>query len=298
MRIVHFSDLHFWHVTLNPVRLAGKRVLGMSNLILNRAWKYRMEEMSPLVRRVRGMQPDHVLITGDLTTTSLEEEFEAVRTELSRLGCDPQSLTVIPGNHDRYTRSAVRRRLFESYFGQFAPSETYPWLKHIGEGTAILGLDTSRPTLLSARGAVQTEQLASAQRLLGESNSHVGRLLVACHYPVAIPHGVKEDRGHGLQGREDLHAFLSRLGPHLFCHGHIHAGWAFTPGTLPQALCLNPGAALKRRRSSGVHAGLLEILLDGTQVEVRRHVLRRGAWEVESLARRPQFFPKENVHAD
>ena len=293
MRIIHISDLHFWHITLNPIRLAGKRIIGMGNLILNRARKYRMENMPALLERALELRPDHVLITGDLTSTSLEEEFVDVRRALSPLNGNHLSITVIPGNHDRYTWRAARLRLFEKYFGEYVSSDTYPWLKYIGDITAILGLDASRPTIISARGTISLSQIKSARRLLEDSNMGFTRLIVACHYPVVIPDGVKPDPGHGLQGKEHLHNFLSGLGPHLYCHGHIHAGWTFIPAILPQVLCINPGAALKRRKRSGVNASFLEILLNGDEVEVWRHALRRGAWETERLAKQPRFFAKE-----
>lgn len=293
MRIVHISDLHFWHVTLNPLRLMGKRLLGMSNLVLNRARKYRMERMPDLCERVKELNPDHILITGDLTTTSLEEEFTAAYRGLLPLNGRQWSMTVIPGNHDRYTRRAARLRLFEKHFGGFAPSIEYPWLRHLGEGTAILGLDTSRPAMVSARGKIAPTQLDAARRLLEGSRSGITRLVVACHYPVALPEGVREDRSHDLQGKEHLRAFLSQLGPHLYCHGHIHAGWTFIPAALPQSLCLNPGAALRRRKRPCVQALLLEILLEGKGVEVRRHALRRRAWEITPLASLPNFFSLE-----
>ncbi len=290
MKIVHISDLHFWRISLNPLRLAGKRMLGMGNLILNRARRYRMENISPLRERMKELQPDHILITGDLTTTSLEEEFEAVRLALRPLDDGRSSITVIPGNHDRYTRPAERQRLFERYFGEFAPSPAYPWIKYIPENTVILGLDVSRPTLVSARGTITVPQIEAARRLLEESKSRIARLIVACHYPIALPDGVRADRGHDLRGKKNLQSFLAQLGPHLYCHGHIHTGWTFIPAALPQTLCLNPGAALKRRRRSGVDASLLEILLTGNDVEVRLHMLIRGTWEVERRSLLPGFF--------
>jgi 3',5'-cyclic AMP phosphodiesterase CpdA len=293
MRIVHLSDLHFWHITLNPARLAGKRMLGMSNLILNPARRYRTGMMPALRDRIKELRPDHILITGDLTTTSLEEEFAAAFREVFPLNGKHTTLTVIPGNHDRYTRPAARLRLFERHFGEFAPSEEYPWIRHIGESTAILGLDVSRPTLISARGMISSRQIEKARRLLEKSHEKTGRLIVACHYPVVLPDGLKADRLHGLLGREILLAFLAQLGPHLYCHGHIHSSWAFTPPALPQALCLNPGAALKKRKNSGIDLLLLEILFEGEGVEVRRHALRRGTWETERLVILPEFFAKE-----
>jgi 3',5'-cyclic AMP phosphodiesterase CpdA len=59
MRIIHISDFHFWHITPNPFRLAGKRLLGMSNLILNRAWQFKMETMPSIARRVKDLNAEH-----------------------------------------------------------------------------------------------------------------------------------------------------------------------------------------------------------------------------------------------
>jgi 3',5'-cyclic AMP phosphodiesterase CpdA len=290
MRIVQISDLHFWHVTLNPRRLASKRFLGMANLVLNRARKYRMETMGAVVDRIRALGPDHVLVTGDLTTTSLEEEFAACRAQLDALSPTAATFTVIPGNHDRYTRDAARGRVFERYFGDCAPAAEYPWLKPLAEGTAVLGLDPTRPNPISAEGVVSREQLERAAALLDQARPE--RLIVACHYPVALPVGIVERRGHGLRGVAMLQEFLNRYGPSLYCHGHVHTAWAFTPQSLPATLCVDSGAALRRRRAPGVTASLVEIVLAGTDVEVRRHRLRTGGWEAETLAAVPAFFDR------
>src|SRR5436189_5246663 len=133
MRVVHISDLHFWHITLNPRQLLGKRLLGMSNLFLNRAWNFRMESMPALVDRIQGISPDHLLITGDLTSTALEEEFRAARRALIPLNPSAPFLSVVPVNHYRYTREPAASRLFEKDLGGVAPAPGYPRLQRPGE---------------------------------------------------------------------------------------------------------------------------------------------------------------------
>ncbi len=290
MRLLHISDLHFWHITFNPFRLAGKRLFGTASLILSRARKFRMETMPAVLERVREVKADHILITGDLTTTAMEEEFRAAHRALSTLECNPSSLTIIPGNHDRYTRGATRGRLFEKYFGDYSPSGDYPWLKWLARDTAILGLDACRPRRISARGTIAAGQLEKAQELLNRFHPQIKQLLIACHYPVALPAGVIDPRGHGLEGREHLQRFLARQAPHLYFHGHIHTAWAFTPDGLPRTLCLNPGAALKRNIEQEEQASMLEINLQDEGVEVKRHVLSRNSWKVESRVLLSGFF--------
>src|SRR3954453_5261048 len=101
----------------------------MADLVLGRARKFRLERLHAVVGRVVDLAPDHVLITGDLTTTALDKEFRDARAVLADLLSDPSRATVIPGNHDRYTTGSVRWREFEHWFGAFAPTGPYPWLR-------------------------------------------------------------------------------------------------------------------------------------------------------------------------
>ncbi len=290
MRLLHISDLHFWHIPLNPLRLAGKRLFGVGNLILRRARLFRMETMPAVLERVRAVNPDHVLITGDLTTTALEEEFQSAQRAILALERGPSSLTIIPGNHDRYTRRATREGLFEKYFGRYAPEGGYPSLKWLEPGTALLALDACRPTRISARGMIAPGQMERAQELLDGATPAIKRLIIACHYPAHLPAGVLDSRGHGLRGREHLVGFLSRQSPHLYCHGHIHRSWCFTPESLPATLCLNPGAVIKRNAALDEHATMLEITVLDNQVEIKRHILRDDHWLLENHRVLSGFF--------
>ena len=90
------------------------------------------------------LEPDHILITGDLTTTALAGRVpRGARRALEPLLADSGKVTVIPGNHDRYTVGAHRDRRFEQYFGDFAPASV-SLAPHLDPQTAILGLDPTR----------------------------------------------------------------------------------------------------------------------------------------------------------
>ncbi|MBV8126334.1 MAG: hypothetical protein JO114_01565 [Planctomycetaceae bacterium] len=75
---------HFWRYALNPLQLFSKRLLGMASLVVRRARKFRLERVEEVVERVLSLHPDHILITGDLTTTALPTEFRAALRELWR----------------------------------------------------------------------------------------------------------------------------------------------------------------------------------------------------------------------
>jgi hypothetical protein len=129
LRIVHASDLHFLErPTLSDVLSGPKRVIGLLHLFaLGRASKFSRSVQEQLVDTIAHMQPqpDLLLLSGDLTTLSLESEFRAARLALHPLldndGAFPT--LIVPGNHDAYTRGAVQQRLMHRYFG--------PWMRRL-----------------------------------------------------------------------------------------------------------------------------------------------------------------------
>ncbi|MFI5459606.1 MAG: metallophosphoesterase family protein [Isosphaerales bacterium] len=290
MRIVHLSDIHFWQYEFHPLRLFSKRLIGMSSLLLGRARRFRLERVPELVEYVRSLAPDHLLITGDLTTTALPAEFRAARAALKDLLDEPARVTIVPGNHDRYTLRAHRSRRFEEYLGDFSPGRSYPWLRMLEEGTAILGLDPTRPDI-SARGKLPRAQLIRAQEVMANAEG-VARLLIACHYPVAAPpEHQREYARKPLVNAGEVGQWLSTIGPHLFCCGHVHAAWAFQPESIPNQLCLNPGAPLLRERAGHRLPGFLEILLETGDVTVHHHAWTGESWRVRLLHFARDFFP-------
>jgi 3',5'-cyclic AMP phosphodiesterase CpdA len=289
LRIVHVSDIHFWQYAFNPLRLLSKRLLGMTSLALGRARRFRLERVPELVERVKSLKPDHILITGDLTTTALPAEFRAARAALESWLVDPARVTVIPGNHDRYTMRAHRSRRFEHYFGEFTGGRSFPWLRQLSDRTAILGLDPTRPGI-SARGRMPDEELAQAAQILLDAPG-ITRLVVACHYPVAAPAEFQHEYARKpLVNADAVARWLATIGPHVYCCGHVHAAWAYRPQHIPDQLCLNAGAPLLRDRRGGRSPGFLEINLEQNDVSVVHHAWTGAAWEPRLLVLEVDFF--------
>ena len=289
-RLVHVSDIHFWQFALNPRQLFSKRLLGMASLLVRRARKFRLDRVHEVVERVLSLDPDHILITGDLTTTALPAEFRAARKALEPWLNDPEKTTILPGNHDRYTVGAHRDRRFEQFFGEFAPGAEYPWLRFLDRETAILGLDPSRASL-TARGRMPERQLERARELLAERAPSIRRLIIACHYPVDAPGDYRRDLARkSLVDPEPFRSWLASIGPHLYCCGHVHAAWAFVSGRIPHQLCLNAGAPLLRDKTGHHPPGFLEILMRDQDILVNHHAWTGDSWDLIPLHRARTFF--------
>ena len=291
MRIIQLSDVHVWRYSYNPLHLINKRIVGIASLIAGRAANFRLERLDNVVERILSIPADHLLITGDLTTTALPAEFRDARAALSALLTDPSRVSIIPGNHDRYTNGSVRSREFEAHFGKFAPADRFPWLRWIDPETAILGLDPTR-SHLSARGLLPPEQIEAARKLIREQARPPRRLILASHYPAVAPTNYAgELHPKRMKNADEVIRWLEGVGPHLYCCGHVHAAWAFTPTVLPNQICLNSGAPLLRDPTGLRPPGFLEIELHDTSVSVLHHAWVGEEWEVRPIFQNPAFFP-------
>jgi len=177
MRIAHFSDLHLLALQGVPAyRFMNKRFTGWVNLKAKRAHKHRVGHLRAVAREIARAGVDHVVITGDLTNLALEPEFEGVRELLeSELGLPPSHISAVPGNHDLYTRGAMRQQRFATYFRDYVTSDLpelsrdlpvgpFPFVRLRGP-CAIIGLSSAvpRPPLVASGqlGSAQLEALAA-----------------------------------------------------------------------------------------------------------------------------------------
>jgi hypothetical protein len=153
----------------------------------------------------------------------------------------------------------------------------------LDDDTALLGLD---PTLFhfSARGRLSPEQLEEAQALLSAPAHPYKRLIVACHYPVVAPTRYQRELFHKrLENDRAFREWLSGIGPHLYCCGHVHAAWAFRPSSLLNQICLNAGAPLMRDPTGLRPPGFLEIDLEDDTVRVAHHAWDGTQWRIDQI---------------
>ena len=76
MKIALIGDVHHYTLRFHPKRLLSRRVMAHTNLLLNRRHHFNHGLLPDLVERVRSLKPDLALFSGDVSTSSLEHEFE------------------------------------------------------------------------------------------------------------------------------------------------------------------------------------------------------------------------------
>lgn len=221
--VAHLSDLHATPVRVErPADLASKRVLGWLSWRVRRRRAHRPEVLDALARDLDDLQPDQVVVTGDLTNVAGAHEFPAAREWLERFG-GPRRVSIVPGNHDAYV--AVPREsswdLWTSYLaadGHRGPAE-FPTLRVRGP-VAIVGACSALPTRpFLATGRLGPPQLERLEKLLVElADSSLCRILLIHHPPTD---GVVSPR-RALTDAAALRGVLERTGADLVLHGHGH----------------------------------------------------------------------------
>ena len=289
-RIAHFSDTHVLSLKGVQLRdLLNKRLTGAVNLALNRAKHYRVEVFEQTLDAILATKPDHSICTGDLVNLALQPEFDKVREMLiSRF--EPSELTLVPGNHDYYTKEASLAGRFESYFAEYLPQELeelkteatdqddqrqhYPVIR-ILEEVAIIGLSTAIPTAsFMATGELGSAQLTRLEQGLNHEAFKERFSLLMLHHPLFPEPKRRLDQTRRLA---DAQAIIETLDQEqdqavdLIVHGHNHE---FKRMALPQSQIPVVQVASASRAGSHKHSAEFHIYVieEGQLKAIERHI--------------------------
>ncbi len=227
-RLAHVTDPHFRGFReIRPLDFAGKRAVGIANLVVNRVRKHKMDLLEDLRRDLRAIAPDHLALTGDLSNVAINGEWRVALAWLDLCGLGPDAVTVIPGNHDAYVAQVVADRTFEKLFAAYQTSDVdrdpeaayYPFVQ-IRDRVALVGVSSAVATGdLGAWGQIGEPQLQRLESLL-QSPELAGLLrVVLLHHPPLLHKGGEH---RNLRDREAFAAVLARVGADLVLHGHDH----------------------------------------------------------------------------
>jgi 3',5'-cyclic AMP phosphodiesterase CpdA len=235
VRIAHFSDLHLLSLEGVPVRrFLNKRLTGYANLRLKRGNIHRPSYVRAIAREVARLGIEHVVVTGDFTNLALEPEFALARKVLEEdLGLDPSRVTVVPGNHDLYTRGASEARRFEMFFAPYLVSDLPELAVDVGAGrfpvvklrgrVAFIGLSSALPRApFVAAGELGRAQLEALSRTLAHEEVSKRTPVIAMHHPVHNPRSWLKTKLEGLYDAAHVARQLEGLAGGLILHGHLH----------------------------------------------------------------------------
>jgi 3',5'-cyclic AMP phosphodiesterase CpdA len=260
-RIAHLSDAH-----ILEHRPASRRTgydLGLRFVSLGRpldAWE-RRKKLACAFAAARRAGADHFVVSGDLTETGTEEQFEAFAEVLDATQIDPGRVTLVPGNHDAYSRPDAWARALE---GPLAP---YARTSARAPGHVVaLGDVTLLPVDVACHQPV-TRSSGELTRLAAESlECRFRDPLLARDAVVLVQHHPPYRRFgawqwiDGLRGWAPLMNLLERFAHVQLLHGHLHRA-------------VSTGVTVGRDRVFGAPA----VVDDAHAPRVRMYEVRGGA---------------------
>ena len=201
----------------------NKRALGYLSWLALRKRQHKSRILDALLMDLQALGPDHIAITGDLTQIGTRGEYRQARRWLRELG-SPERVTIIPGNHDRYTGSSWYESLrhWLPYLRDEVHEDReclYPVVRQRGN-VAMIALSSAAPTLpFLATGRIGRAQLQRLDGLLADlGRRNLIRVLLLHHGPLP---GSDSIRRRLVDGGE-LVSVLRERGAELILHGHSH----------------------------------------------------------------------------
>jgi len=234
-----------------------------------------------LVRLVRSLAPEVVVLSGDITQRARPAEFRAARAFVDRLGVP--AVLAIPGNHDipLYNLAARFFRPYANHRRAFGAD-----LEPVFETDSLLvvTVNTTR-NYLHERGAVSTAQIERVAARL-ERAGEVQLRVVVTHQPVHVTQ--PEDRSDLLLGRAPAIRRWAAAGADLILGGHIHLPFVQplhqSDATLPRRVwAVQAGTAVSARVRHGV-ANSVNLIRVAAGARPRRCVVER--WDFDAPTQR------------
>ena len=223
VRILHISDLHFGPPLVHYVADA-------------------------LLESTHELDPDCIVVSGDLTQRAKEEQFRDARAFLDKLPDKPR--LIIPGNHDVplyqiHRRVASPHRLYQEYICE----DLNPVMRV--RDALFVGLDSTAPRRTISNGRIQQWQLDHCEdKFLGEDDS-VAKIVVAHHHFAPAPDYLRDWTMPG--SKRAMMRFID-LDVDLILGGHLHRAYIgnsldFYPGSHRERgiIIAQAGTATSRR---------------------------------------------------
>jgi 3',5'-cyclic AMP phosphodiesterase CpdA len=190
--LVHLSDLHFDRVDEAVI--------------------------APLIERVKRINPDIVVVSGDLTQRARSEQFKQARRFLDAL---PMPQVIVPGNHDVPLHNVFDRFMRPlAKYRRYISEDLEP--VYLDGEIAVVGINTARSMTFKG-GWLDEEQIARVRTRLCPLPDSVIKVVVT-HHPFDLPeHYAEKDLARRASVAMNM---FSDCRADLLLAGHMHISHA------------------------------------------------------------------------
>jgi len=246
--------------------------------------------VAALLRLANTLQPDLVVISGDITQRARRAQFSAARAFIDTFDTFCATpFVVVPGNHDipLYNLFARVAHPYANYRRVFGDN-----LEPVFESDALLviGVNTTR-AYRHKDGEVSVQQVERVVRRLQHATARQLRVVIT-HQPLVAARA--NDIRNLLHGREHAIERWSQAGVDLILGGHIHLPYV-TPlhvaykGLPRQMWAVQAGTSLSSRVRGTVPNSVNVIDYDASNTGARRAIVARWDFNQASASFEPNM---------
>ena len=241
--VVVASDPHYIAPSLTDGGASWLKTLEQGD---SKFMPYAEEILDAFMEETAALQPDAVILTGDLTFNGAVMSHEAFSDRLRTL---ETKVFVLPGNHDMYNVNAARfhgnsytripfatEKTFAAVWDDFGRKDalsrdpdSLSYMAALTPGTRLLMLDFNT---LSDYCGISEKSLAWVEEQLREARE-AGDCVLAAGHQNLFRHTVFLD-GYVIERTEALQALFRTYGVRLFLSGHLHVQHIVTESGLTE----------------------------------------------------------------
>ena len=253
MRIVQLADLHFGAEDPRAMQAAAEQIADM--------------------------QPDMIVVSGDMTQRGRHDEFAAARAWIEALN---RPTLIVPGNHDTPLLNLVSRasRPFQRHRDYFDP---YASSQCIGD-IRVDGLNTARGWQARSNWAEGSVRLAHLEEILDEPADEDTIRMLACHHSFRSPTDapLRTSTRRGAAASE----MLAASDVSVLLTGHVHTPHAeLIEESTGSYLAISAGTLSTRLRSAPAAFNSLDI--SGESLVVQTHDFHGTEFRARALGTWP-----------
>lgn len=222
--IAHLSDVHM--LSSRPRPAESVLDLSMRFVSFGRALDPapRIRRLLAALRAARDAGARHLVLSGDLTELGTPGQFETFAEALFDAGIDPDDVTLVPGNHDAYTRPDAWARALEGPLAPFRRASAY------GDGGIVeredavfLPVDVAcYQHFTRAAGELTPASFELLERRALDLAGRGRPIVVVLHHS-PLSHSTRAWQWlHGLRGNVRLLDLMARVPELHVLHGHLH----------------------------------------------------------------------------
>ncbi len=189
--------------------------------------QFQQDVFNKVLEEVNQLNPDSIVITGDLTNEGLIKEYEKCKELVSKFNA--KKIITISGNHDYRNTGYLH---FKKYFPFEAVNE-------LSKDVVLVTIGTSRPD--RNEGEIGYRQNLWLERTMKKYKDSV-KILAMHHHLIGIP-DTGADRLTAIDAGDVLRTILATNVDLVLC-GHKHRPWVWNFGNLE---IVNAGTATSER---------------------------------------------------